>query len=211
MTKVAHFKEKTKSQTRQSDEGFLKKSFIFAFLSFFLKPTSIISQVKMTQIRQATRADIPQLLRVYDAAQDYMISSGNSTQWGKEYPTMEQVESDIQAGVSHVVMQDGEIVGAFCAICGIDPTYAIIEDGTWVNDELPYTTLHRIASDGRLQGIFHLVLTWCEKRWSNLRADTHQNNRTMIHLLEKHGFQRCGVIYVRNHSPRIAYQRIGNL
>ena len=29
----------------------------------------------------------------------------------------------------------------------------------------------------------------------------------MQHILEKQGFVRCGIIYVANGTPRIAYQR----
>ena len=31
--------------------------------------------------------------------------------------------------------------------------------------------------------------------------------KIMQNLLEKHGFIRCGIIYVANGTPRIAYQR----
>ena len=30
----------------------------------------------------------------------------------------------------------------------------------------------------------------------------------MQHILEKHGFQRCGIIYVKDGTERIAYQKI---
>ena len=30
----------------------------------------------------------------------------------------------------------------------------------------------------------------------------------MQHLIEKNGFQRCGIIYVEDGSPRIAYEKI---
>ena len=30
----------------------------------------------------------------------------------------------------------------------------------------------------------------------------------MQHLLEKNGFTPCGIIYVANGTPRIAYQRV---
>ena len=30
----------------------------------------------------------------------------------------------------------------------------------------------------------------------------------MQHLLEKHGFSYCGIIYLANGDPRLAYQRL---
>ena len=41
----------------------------------------------------------------------------------------------------------------------------------------------------------------------NLRIDTHKDNKIMINLIEKAGFERCGTIYVDDGTPRIAYQK----
>jgi RimJ/RimL family protein N-acetyltransferase len=56
--------------------------------------------------------------------------------------------------------------------------------------------------------VFDAVLHWCTARCNNIRIDTHQDNQRMIHLIEKAGFARCGIIYTRDHSPRVAYQRL---
>ena len=39
----------------------------------------------------------------------------------------------------------------------------------------------------------------------HLRIDTHENNRPMRHLCESRGFTQCGIIYVDDGSPRIAF------
>lgn len=161
-----------------------------------------------TVIRPAQMSDVRELLRVYSFAQDYMISSGNPTQWGKEYPNEQLIRNDIDCGWCYVVESSNRIIGAFCAISGKDATYDVIEEGAWIDDTLPYTTLHRIASDASHKGIFDHIIRWCDQQWNNLRIDTHQDNHTMRHLIEKHGFQRCGIIFTRNQSARIAYQRI---
>ena len=36
--------------------------------------------------------------------------------------------------------------------------------------------------------------------------DTHEKNKTMQHVVEKLGFKRCGIIYIEDGTPRIAYQ-----
>ncbi len=56
------------------------------------------------------------------------------------------------------------------------------------------------------KGVFRECLAYCMSRISNIRIDTHRDNAIMRHLLEKHGFQECGIIYVEDGSPRIAYQ-----
>lgn len=161
-------------------------------------------------IRPATYHDIDALLTIFAHAREQMAMDDNPMQWGDGYPAREQIEQDIHAGVCYV-MEDGTtktIYGTFVFILGNDPTYRIIDDGAWIDDTLPYGTIHRIASSGLQSGIFREALEWCVTQCANIRLDTHHANQRMIHLIEKNNFQRCGIIYVRDHSPRIAYQRL---
>lgn len=159
-------------------------------------------------IRPSTYADIDALLTIFAYARQQMAADGNPTQWGDGYPSRKQLEEDIRRGVSYVVAAEGKVCATFVFIIGEDPIYHIIEDGKWVDNTQPYGTIHRIASNGQHKGIFQTVLHWCTGHCKNLRIDTHQENQRMIHLIEKEGFTRCGIIYTRDHSPRIAYQRI---
>ena len=93
-------------------------------------------------------------------------------------------------------------------ILGPDPTYAKIEDGQWLNDEVPYGTIHRLASAGDRRGVASEVIAWCLEHCESLRADTHADNKIMQHLLEKNGFARCGIIHVEDGTPRVAYQKL---
>ena len=158
-------------------------------------------------IRPTTYADIDALLDIFAYARAQMIADGNPTQWGDDYPSRKQIESDIQRGVSYVVEHKGQPCATFVFIIGEDPTYTYIEDGEWLDDTLPYGTIHRIASNGEQRGIFPIVLHWCTAQCPNIRIDTHQDNKRMIHLIEQAQFVRCGIIYTRDNSPRIAYQR----
>ena len=160
-------------------------------------------------IRPSTCADIDAMLAVFAYARQQMAADGNPTQWGDGYPSHQQLVEDIQRGVSYVVERDGEVCATFVFIIGEDPTYQIIDDGGWVDDEQPYGTIHRIASNGQLRGVFTTVLDWCTVHCSNIRIDTHRDNHRMIHLIEKAGFSRCGIIYTRGGSPRVAYQKLG--
>ena len=155
-------------------------------------------------IRPATYDDIPVLLAIFYYARQQMIWDGNPDQWDDNYPSREQLEEDIRRGVSYVIEQDGVVCATFVFVEGDDPTYDIIDDGAWLND-LPYGTIHRIASSGKIGGVFGCVLDWCTAHCNNIRIDTHQDNARMLHLIEKHGFTRCGIIYTCDHSPRVAY------
>jgi RimJ/RimL family protein N-acetyltransferase len=159
-------------------------------------------------IRPSTYADINALLAIFAHARQQMAADGNPTQWGDGYPSHQQLVEDIQRGVSYVVERDGEVCATFVFIISEDPTYQIIEDGAWLDNIHPYGTIHRIASNGQQRGVFCSVLDWCTAHCSNICIDTHQYNQRMIHLIEKAGFSRCGIIYAHDHSPRVAYQRL---
>ena len=99
-------------------------------------------------IRQAVAADVPGLIDIFACARRFMAANGNPTQWGGGYPDAAQVNADVAARhcyvVEHGVMG---IVGTFCLVEGDDPTYAVIEDGRWLDDDA-YATIHRLASNG---------------------------------------------------------------
>jgi RimJ/RimL family protein N-acetyltransferase len=44
----------------------------------------------------------------------------------------------------------------------------------------------------------------------NMRIDTHSNNLPMRRVLEKNGYQYCGIIYVRDGSERLAFQKLAD-
>ena len=52
------------------------------------------------------------------------------------------------------------------------------------------------------------IFDWCQKSSPNIRIDTHHDNRVMQHLLTKHGFTYCGLIYLKSGAERLAYQRV---
>ena len=144
-------------------------------------------------------------MEIYHSAQEFMISSGNPAQWGHTYPTEEIVKEDIRKKQSHVLYDNDLIHGVFVLQTGEEPTYRIIEDGAWLNDE-PYITIHRVAGDGETKGILNCVMEHCRQLFDNIRIDTHEKNLPMRRAIEKEGFDRCGIIHVRDGSPRIAYQ-----
>ena len=155
-------------------------------------------------VRTANREDLPAIEAIYARARQFMKDTGNPNQWGNVNPPVEQLVVDIGRKELFVVTNETGIHGVFYFAMGADPTYARIYDGSWGSDE-PYGTIHRIASDGT-GGIFSAALAFCKKKTSHLRIDTHQDNRVMQHVVEKHGFARRGIIYIADGSPRIAYE-----
>lgn len=157
------------------------------------------------QIRLAELTDVPPILQIYETARQLMRTSGNPTQWGDSYPSVEIVTNDIEHEQSYVCIDDdGDIVGVFCYFVGIEPTYNNIYEGKWLNDD-PYGVIHRIASSGKHKGIASFCINWCLSNHNNIRIDTHRNNHAMHHLLSKMGFTSCGIIYLENGSERVGY------
>lgn len=158
--------------------------------------------------RGATRSDLPEILKIYARARETMAAAGNPAQWGTSFPPEELLKEDIDSNRLFVYLVNGELEAVFAFILGPDPTYAVIEDGQWLNDTLPYGTIHRLASAGKRKGVATDVITWCLEHCESLRADTHEDNKIMQHLLEKNGFARCGIILADDGKPRIAYQKL---
>lgn len=156
-------------------------------------------------IRKAVGEDLPEILKIYENARRFMAENGNPNQWGKTNPPRHTLERDIQLGQLYVVVREGKIRGVFAFIPGVDPTYGYI-DGAWRSDQ-PYAAIHRVASDG-VGGILAEAVEFGWEMIHHLRIDTHEDNWVMQRAIERAGFHKCGVIYLENGSPRIAYEKI---
>ena len=158
-------------------------------------------------VRKTTFDDLNEILDIYKYAREQMKLNGNPNQWKNNRPAPETIKKDITNGNSYVIEDNNEIYGVFAFIIGNDPTYEIIENGKWLNDD-EYGTIHRIASNGKSKGILEECLSFCETKVGNIRIDTHEDNKIMQHLVEKLGFKKCGIIYTDDGTPRLAYQKI---
>ena len=159
----------------------------------------------MLEIRKTQIEDLERIGEIFSLARKYMVDNGNPTQWRQDRPSLDLVIDDIAKGNSYVVTDDGKIVGTFAYIPGIEETYLEI-DGAWI-DDAPYGTIHRIASDGSVRGVFDATLDFAQSQGRDVRIDTHKDNATMLHLIRRSGFTECGIIIVDDGTPRIAFQK----
>ena len=161
-------------------------------------------------IRLATLKDIDRILEIYAIARRFMASTGNPNQWPDDsYPSRELLIEDIALGRLYCLEEAKMIEGVFMFSTEKDPTYSVIVDGEWPNDE-PYGVIHRIASSGRVKGVLAKCVEFAKKSADNLRIDTHEENAVMQSALSKLGFEKCGIIFLENGDPRIAFQLIVN-
>lgn len=156
-------------------------------------------------VRLAEYADLPEIRKIYDSAKLHMNRTGNPNQWIPGYPPCEMLKNDISKQQIYVVA-DERIGGVFALIPGTDPTYLKIE-GAWLREH-EYATLHRVASDGHLRGVLASAVEFAREKYPSLdlRIDTHHDNRVMQAAIKRLKFTECGVIYLENGDPRIAYQ-----
>ena len=162
------------------------------------------------RIRRATAADLPALRPVFEAAKGIMRADGNPDQWSAPgFPPDDLILRDIARGGGYVILSKAKdsIVAYFALLPSPEPTYERI-DGAWLTDE-PYGVIHRIASYPDVHGIFAAIIGYAASRYPHLRIDTHRDNRIMQHLIGKHGFIYCGIIWLTDGTERLAYERQG--
>jgi RimJ/RimL family protein N-acetyltransferase len=51
-------------------------------------------------------------------------------------------------------------------------------------------------------------MDYCFAHATNIRIDTHRDNHIMQHVIQKHGFTYCGIIYLLSGDERLAYQKM---
>ncbi|MBQ9162212.1 MAG: GNAT family N-acetyltransferase [Clostridia bacterium] len=167
------------------------------------------------EIRKATIAELCALMDIFDEARG-TIRALEINQWQNGYPSESVVLEDIALGRSYVVDVDGEVVGTFVLVDDGEPTYGKIYDGHWKtgDENQNYIAMHRVAVAVKKRGggISTAMVGYAESHarrlgCESLRIDTHDGNVVMRRMLEKHGFEYCGIIYLQSGDPRVAYEK----
>lgn len=158
------------------------------------------------EIRKTNIDDLNLVMDAIDTARQLMRESGNLTQWTNGYPSSELMSESINSGVNYLIINENQVVATFDFIIDEDPNYALIENGSWINDEA-YGVVHRLASNGKAKGIAQFCFEWCFLQFPNIRVDTHEDNLAMQKVLTKLNYQKCGIIYVSDGTPRLAFQK----
>lgn len=164
----------------------------------------------MTDICKAGENELNEIFKVYEDARAFMAANGNPKQWGiSGYPSDDLLREDVKKQRLYIIKRGGRIAAAFVLFEGEEPTYQLIEDGAWPSDK-PYLTIHRLGSLSSEHGIgvecIDFAVKLCREKKLDLRADTHEDNKPVRHILEKYGFTYCGIIHVADGTRRRAYQ-----
>lgn len=157
-------------------------------------------------IKLCTANEIDKIMQIYDTARSFMRENGNKNQWVNGYPSKELIMEDIRLNRFYGVYDGDELIGVFMLLAGEDPTYKKIYEGNWLNNE-EYVVIHRIATILHGKGVADACYEFALSKCNNLRIDTSSENSIMQRSLAKNGFRYCGIIYLENGDPRLAYQK----
>ncbi|HHV71782.1 MAG TPA: GNAT family N-acetyltransferase [Clostridia bacterium] len=165
------------------------------------------------EFRRTGESDINKIMNIIRQAQDYFKEEGID-QWQNNYPNSEIIKGDVEKGYGYVLVEEGEIIGTVAVSFDGEKTYAKIYDGKWISN-FDYAVIHRMAVDSNFkgQGLASIIIKNIEKMClirdiHSMRIDTHEDNRAMQRLLEKNGFQCCGIIYLEDNSKRLAFEKL---
>jgi len=163
--------------------------------------------------RKAVKSDINRIMDIIKQAQDYFREKGID-QWQNNYPNYEVIRNDIEKGYGYVLLKEGKIIGTVAVSFDGEKTYDKIYDGKWISN-LDYAVIHRLAIDSNYkgQGLASVIINNIEKicltrNIHSIRIDTHEDNKSMQRLIEKNGFQYCGIIYLEDSSKRLAFEKL---
>lgn len=167
------------------------------------------------KFRKAVESDIEDIMNIINKAQSYLKGLGID-QWQNNYPNCDVIKKDIDNGDSYVLEKDGKLLGTVAVIFDGEKTYDIIYNGQWLSDG-EYATIHRLAVDSNYRGlgissiILENIKKMCiENNINSIKVDTHSGNLPMQKFLQKHGFIRCGIIYLEDGNERIAFEKMWN-
>ena len=167
-------------------------------------------------IRKTTILDTGEVMPIFEEARRTIAALGID-QWQNGYPSEEVILADIAKDQSYLCEIDGRACGTFAMLTDGEPTYDKIYDGHWLtgDDSRDYIAIHRVAISvsSRGSGLSGKIIGYAadfakKKGRKSLRIDTHRGNAVMRRMLEKNGFQYCGIIYLENGDERVAYEKV---
>jgi len=163
------------------------------------------TETEKFRIRMTTETDVPEVMKLYVGAREFMRTHGNPNQWGSSWPTEKLIRRDIERQKHYVCLSGESMAAVFYFDIGHDKLYDELEDGEWLKTNDTYGMIFRIAASGLVAGAASYCVNWAFRQCGDLRIDTREENRPMIGMLEKNGFQYCGHLKL---SVRRAYQKI---
>ncbi|WP_288323602.1 GNAT family N-acetyltransferase [Eggerthella sinensis] len=174
--------------------------------------------------RPATRDDFERAAALLDVGHRTFAELGIDEGRSKKYPSARRLMHSIKNGTTHVIEDaHGAMIALFAVSFSPDKNYERPIDGAWLTDTdarpQPYAELHWVAVDypARRRGVGMFILDKADQiaragGRASVRADVYPENGPMQKLLEKHGYERCGTITMKDvfgrEKRRVGYERM---
>ncbi len=161
--------------------------------------------------RLSTLEDTDRIVELIDQAKAFLKASGVD-QWQDGYPDKNAIIGDINKGDGYLLIDNDHIVGYTCISFDGEECYKDIK-GEWKSEQ-PYAVIHRTVIDNECKGkgLASLMFKFAEKlalskNVFSIKVDTDEDNSIMKHILQKNGYEYCGVVWFQN-SNKIAFEKI---
>ena len=170
-----------------------------------------LNESRMT-IRQAGASDTEQIWQVIADAKQMMRDLGRN-QWTEEYPSLDVIAADIEAGAAYVMCDGDGCVAAYACLTSAPEAAYAAPGACWLTDR-PYLVIHRLAvrASYRGRGLARRLLSYAEEvcrgiGLGTIKVDTNHDNTQMLHLLQTVGYVRCGTVSYGPRGERIAFEK----
>lgn len=161
--------------------------------------------------RKSKDKDVTSIMEIISHAQEY-FKEKEIDQWQNNYPNEDTIKNDIKKDASYVLESDGIILATTALFYEKEEPYTKI-DGKWLSEK-DYCTIHRLAVKPEEKGknlasdiLMFIEYICIEIGIKSIKVDTHTQNYSMRRFLEKNDFIYCGIIYLEDGSPRVAYEK----
>lgn len=165
------------------------------------------------ELRKTEKSEITAVMDIINDSIAGLKAAGID-QWQKGYPNAKSIENDIEQGWSYVLVEGNEILATLALCFQPDPNYEKIFEGDWINLE-PYAVIHRIAvkMSRKGEGLALIAMKHCDEiciknNVFSIKVDTHRKNHSMQRMLNKAGYQYCGIIYLIDGAERFGLQKV---
>lgn len=158
-------------------------------------------------IRLTEEKDLEGIDIIFAKGREQQHREGNYSQWNENYPNLDIVRQDIIAGIGWVCVdkKDDTVLGTW-ALGDHEDVYDHLKFGQW-NSHADYKVIHRMGTLSN-RGIGEFILRHLQQKYSYLRVDTFEKNRSMLALLKKVNFNQCGVAYYEGYGDMLTFDYI---
>lgn len=162
-------------------------------------------------------AKMNQLTEIMAVIEDgrHALKQRGLNQWQEAYPATSDIEADILANNSYILMVDGKLIGTVALICDGEAVYNSLRNGQWQRANEPYMTIHRLAIARRASGkgygslfLQQIEKIALQKGIFQIRLDTHEKNELMKRIAEKNGYRLAGIVSYGEDFDCFAYDKL---